>query len=98
MDIIEERSRNAQMPAPTREPTVIEMINGGVASTYPSSITTQKPPQNGSPSPSSPWPCRMATLLTPHRRMCILEFPALKYRRQDLEAKIKDFESILNKL
>lgn len=29
---------------------------------------------------------------------CMLESPALKYRRQDLETKIKDFESILNEL
>ncbi|KAG0349630.1 hypothetical protein BG005_010882 [Podila minutissima] len=186
IDIIEERSRNVQIPALTREPSVIEMIKGNVASTPPSSISTQGSSQNGPPSPSSPgplpngdsahaplqngdsahssqnggpsrnndsapssrqqwinsdwndrrttdemFPCLQAYLKTARERIvdkvlmetierhmikkiseyfvmlykvssgelqCMLESPALKYRRQDLETKIKDFESILNEL
>ncbi|KAG0024337.1 hypothetical protein BGZ82_010492 [Podila clonocystis] len=204
LETIEERSKNGPVPTLTREPSVIEMIKGGVASTPSSSVATPKPPQNGIQSPGSPqptpngdsahsplqnsdsahshlqngdpvdsnlkngdsvpspllqsqnidlapssrkqwvsndwndrrttdemFPCLQAYLKTARERIvdkvlmetierhmikkisdyfvmlykvssgelqCMLESPALKHRRQDLEAKIADFESILNEL
>ncbi|KAF9331904.1 hypothetical protein BG006_005245 [Podila minutissima] len=191
-DIIEERSRNVQIPALTRESSVIDMIKGSEAP--PSFFSTQESSQNGTPSPSSPgpspngdsahaplqngdpvdsqlknsdsappplsqprnnnsapssqqqwinsdwndrrttdemFPCLQAYLKTARERIvdkvlmetierhmikkiseyfvmlykvssgelqCMLESPALKNRRQDLETKIKDFENILNEL
>lgn len=57
MDIIEEHSKNGQVPALTREPSVIEMMKG-VGSTPHSSVAAPKPSQNGTHSPESPQPLR----------------------------------------